>query len=203
MNPPRASRSHASQVVPLGCGLLAFAIGLVGCGSIHNPNNAPAYGTIGGAGLGAAIGSASGSGLSGAFLGAFLGNAGGSIVRNENGPPSSADSRLLEDMPAALDEAEKYDKRITKEFPSLQEEITNAAPYERSIAVNRAKQRVAETKDWVRLAKQCENLASDAVSRENSFPTGRIGHWLKQRDRARTVKASLEQHQTWYEYLAR
>ncbi len=191
-----------ASVAPLGCGLIACAAGLVGCGSVRDPGNAPAYGTIGGAGLGAAIGSTSGSGLSGAFLGAFLGNAGGSIVRHENGPPSSEDARLLADMPAALTETEKYDKRIVKEYPALQQKISTAAPYDRRIARNQAKQRVSETKDWVRLAKRCESLASDAVSRENSQPSGRIGHWLKQRERAQRVRASLELHQTWYEYLA-
>lgn len=175
---------------------------LVGCGSVRNPDNAPAYGMVGGAGVGALIGAASGNAGTGAVIGSLLGNSGGSIVRNEKGTPAAIEAKWRTDIPSVLDEADRFDSRIEKDYRTLSEKISKTSGYDRKIAKNQAKGVVAETDRWIHVVRRCESAASDFVTQETSHPTGRVGHWLKIRDRARERRASLDTHRSWYKFLA-
>jgi hypothetical protein len=175
---------------------------VVGCGSVHNPDNAPAYGMMGGAGVGALVGAASGNAGSGAFIGSLLGNAGGSIVRNERGTPAINEARRRSDIPSILDDADRFDSRIEKDYRSLSAKHSQGYGYDREIAKNKAKGVVTEADRWIIVLRRCESAAVDSVRQETSHPTGRIGHWLKIRDRTRARRASLETHRSWYKFLA-
>lgn len=189
-------RSLASLCLLAGPALLA------GCGSVRNPDNAPAYGMLGGAGAGALIGAASGNAGSGAFIGSLVGKASGSIVRNERGTPALEEARWRADIPSVLDEAERFDTRIRKDYRNLSQKLSRGHGYEREIARNQAKAVVAETGRWIAIVRRCESAAADSVTRETSRPTGRLGHWLRIRDRAKARRASLETHRSWYQFLA-
>jgi len=196
LRPSAAMRSCRPGLVAAGLALL------VGCGSVRNPDNAPAYGTLGGAGIGALVGATSGNAGSGAIIGSLFGKAGGSIVRNEKGTPAIYEARWRADIPSVLDDAERFDSRIEKEYRSLSQELSTGYGYDREIAKNRAKGVVAEADRWILTVRRCENAAAQSVTQETTHPTGRVGHWLKIRDRAQGRRASLETHRSWYKFLA-
>jgi hypothetical protein len=152
--------------------------------------------------LGAIIGAGSGNAGSGAFIGSLFGNASGSIVRNERGAPAIDEARWRADIPSILDEADRFDSHVAKDYPSFSKKLAASYGYDREIAVNRAKGVAAETDHWISIVRRCESAAADYVARETSRPTGQVGHWLKIRDRARGRRASLDEHRSWYKFLA-
>jgi hypothetical protein len=157
---------------------------------------------MGGAGLGALVGASSGNAASGAIIGSLFGKAGGSIVRNEKGTPAVYEAQWRADIPAVLDDADRFDTRIAKDHRSHSEKISTGYGYDREIAKNQAKGIVTEADRWILMVRRCESAAADSVSQEASHPTGRMGYWLKIRDRAQARRASLETHRSWYKFLA-
>ncbi len=198
MKPSRAGLFTLGRSASLAAGMSL----LVGCASVKNPDNATAYGMMGGAGVGALVGAASGNAGSGALIGSLFGKAGGSVVRNERGTPAFNEAMWRSDIPSVLDDAARFDASIAKDHRSLSEKISSGYGYDREIAKNRAKGVVAEADRWITIVRRCESAAADSVRQETSRPTGQVGHWLKIRDRAQGLRATLETHRSWYKFLA-
>lgn len=184
------------------CLLLGSAV-LPSCRSASNPDNAPAYGTIGGITAGALIGSASGSTGTGALLGGMLGNSGGQIARNEGGRARAFDdSMLLRDVSGSVKAATKFDTALAKEHNALARDRATGGGLQNEMAVSQAKRRLPEIRGWINTMEKTDQALGRAISYETSSPAGRLNTLLNQRNQVRSRLASLKMHESWFKSLA-
>ena len=199
---PEALRRKSEYRLRYGVVTCILGFLVSSCGSMSDPDNAPALGTIGGVTAGALIGAASGSTGTGAFIGSMIGRGGGEIVKHENSPSRAAsDSMVIRDMSATIRSAERFDSTLPKSYDSLARRRANSPATETLVVRAEAKQKLAEIHSWINLLAASDRTLSRAIGNATGYPSPNLGKWLNQRNQIRTRLASLRTHQSWFKPL--
>jgi hypothetical protein len=173
------------------------------CRSVSNPDNAPAYGSLGGLAAGALIGSISGNAGTGAFVGGLVGQSTGEIIRSERSPARAAhDGMLLDDLPGTLRAASRFDGNLAKEHGKLARKRATS-PSEGILLVKaEAKAKIPEIQSWIDRMTICDEALGRAISEATAYPSNHLGTWLNQRNQVRARLDSLRMHLSWFQSLA-
>lgn len=196
-------RSHGSRRLAGAAGLAFFMMLHAGCRSLSDPDSAPAVGTFGGMAAGVAIGSLSGNAANGAVIGGMLGRGGGEVLKSERSPSRAlVDHLTLQDFPAILREAGRFDNAVAKEYHELaKRRAINPGP-DTLVVKAQSKQRLPEIKDWIVHLEECDRILGRAIADGTRNHRPDLGDLLSLRNQLHPKIRSLKDHQSWFKTLA-
>jgi hypothetical protein len=173
------------------------------CAGLSHPDSAPAIGAISGVVAGAVIGSASGNAGTGAAIGSLLGQGTGEIVRNERAPLRSFDEdRALQDLPATLKAAKRFDAFMVKESSSLARRRATGGSTDVLLVKAQASQRLREIRGWRALLENNSRQVGRAIRRGETFRDPYLGGLYQSKNQLTERLASLCEHESWFKSLA-